>query len=168
MSLARNPNVRYSVAGRQALPFEKMHVCSHVYVPAADACADCDGQPVYAPPAARRQAYHVTMKTVVILAAAAIFVLSMLYISAVAKRASVYKTGQRLYDEIQEMDRQAVMLQAKIEEAQASNNLRYQASQRLGMINSEGVQPIEIEAPMTRPLQTENSLSASSRIPLGN
>jgi len=161
MSLARNPSMPYVAAGRQSLPFERMNVRSNVYVPDADARVDCDGRPAYMAPAdTRRQPYRMSVKTVIILVAAAVFILSMFYISALAKRASVYKAGQSIYNEIQSLNGEIVVLREKIAKAQEPNTLRYQASQRLGMINSEGVEPIEIFAPDTRPGLPDSSLSA--------
>ena len=50
MSLARNPNMPYAVAGRQTQPFERMHVHSNVRVPAAEASVDYDGRMSYSAP----------------------------------------------------------------------------------------------------------------------
>ena len=81
MSLARNPNMPYVSAGRQDSPFERMNVRSNVYVPDADARADCDGRPAYQAPAdARRQPFGISVKVFVILVAAALFILAMFYI----------------------------------------------------------------------------------------
>ena len=161
MSLARNPDMPYVSAGRQDSPYERMNVRSHVYVPDADVREDCDGRPAYmAPAGVRHEPRRISVKTMVVFVAAALFVLSMFYISAVARRAGVYKEGQSLYNEIQSLDRDIILLKAQIAKAQEPNNLRYQASQRLGMINSEGVEPIEIYAPETRPAPADFSLSA--------
>ena len=169
MSLARNPEAPYNCAGRQEYPNERMNVRSHVYVPDADVCEDCDGRPAYTAPAGiRREPRRISVKALVIVVAAAMFVLAMFYISAVAKRAAVYKEGQSIYNEIQSLDRDITVLKAQIAQAQEPNNLRYQAAQRLGMINSEGVEPIEIYAPDTRPATADFSLSASAdQPPLG-
>lgn len=163
MSLARNPNMPYAVAGKQERPYERMSVRSNVYVPDADVCADCDGRPAYTAPAGvRREPYRISMKAVVLIVAAAAFVLGMFYVSALAKRAGVYKAGQQVYNEIQTLNGDIIVIQEQIAQAQDPNKLRYEASQRLKMINSEGVTPIEIFAPETRPAQAENSLSAGA------
>lgn len=161
MSLARNPNMPYVTAGRQKSPYERMNVRSHVYVPDADAHADYDGRPTYtAPVKARHEAMRISMKTVVVAVTVALFILGMLYISALSKRAGIYKEGQSIYNEIQTLDRDIIVLKEQIAKAQEPNNLRYQASQRLGMINSEGKEPIEIYAPETRPGTAVHSLAA--------
>ena len=160
MSLARNPNMPYVAAGRQDRPYERMAVQSHVYVPAADVCADCDGRPSFlATGKVRREPFRLSIKTVVILAAAALFVLSMIYLNTAARRASLYKEGQAIYAEMQAMEKEMDVLKEQLARAQEPNSLRYQAS-RLGMINSEGVVPTEIYAPNTRPGQADFSLSA--------
>lgn len=161
MSLARNPNMPYVAAGRQDSPYERMSVRSHVYVPDADARADYDGRNVYtAPTAARREPMRISLKTVVITVAVTLFIFCMLYIAAVSKRAGIYKEAQSIYNEIQSLDREMIVLKEEIAKAQEPNNLRYQASQRLGMINSEGMEPIEIYAPETRPGTAVPSLAA--------
>lgn len=161
MSLARNPEMPYISAGQQQSPYERMNVRSHVYVPDADAREDCDGRPAYmAPSQVRREPMRISMKAVIIVMAVALFALSMFYVHALAQRAGVYKEGQAIYNEIQSLDRDIDLLKAQIAKAQEPNNLRYQASQRLGMINSEGVTPIEIYAPETRPMTADISLSA--------
>ena len=164
MSLARNPNMPYQMAGQQFRPTEKMNVRSHVHVPDAEACVDYDGRCSYAAPATvrRREAYLLSMKTGVLVVAAALFVMSMLYISAVAKRAGVYKAGQQIVDEMAAMDQQMIELKEKIASAQEDAQIRYQAAQRLGMISNQGIETIEIYAPDTRPLRAENSLSAGN------
>lgn len=162
MSLARNPNMPYVAAGRQERPYERMAVQSHVYVPAADVCADCDGHPSYlASGDIAREPFRISFKTVVILAAAALFVLSMIYLNTAARRASLYKEGQAIYAEMQAMEKEMIVLKEQLAKAQEPNSLRYQAS-RLGMINSEGVVPTEIYAPDTRPAQADFSLSAGN------
>ncbi|MBR1606360.1 MAG: hypothetical protein IJ664_01505 [Clostridia bacterium] len=162
MSLARNPSMPYIAAGRQERPYERMAVQSHVHVPAADVCADCDGRPSFqAPGEVAREPFRISFKAVVILVAAAVFVLSMIYLNAVARRASLYKEGQAIYTEMQAMEKQMVVLKEQLAKAQEPNSLRYQAS-RLGMINSEGVVPTEIYAPDTRPAQADFSLSAGN------
>ena len=163
MSLARNPNMPYVSAGRQDSPFERMNVRSNVYVPDADARADCDGRPAYQAPAdARRQPFGISVKVFVILVAAALFILAMFYISAVARRAAIVKEGQRVYSEIQSLDREILQLKEEIAKAQEPNNLCYQASYRLGMINGKGVEPIEIDAPDMRPRTASPSLAAGA------
>ena len=164
MSLARNPNMPYQVAGQQFRPTEKMNVRSHVHVPDAEACVDYDGRMSYAAPAVvrRREAYLVPMKTVVVILALAVFIMSMFYISAVAKRSGVYKEGQRIVDEMAAMDARMIELKEEIASAQEDVQIRYQAAQRLGMISNQGIETIEIYAPDTRPIRAENSLSAGS------
>lgn len=161
MSLARNPNMPYVAAGRQDSPYERINVRSHVHVPDADARADCDGRPAYQAPAAlRREPFRISMKLVVIVVAVALFIVGMRCVSVKARRAAILKTGQSIYSEIQTLDRDILVLKEQIAKAQEPNTLCYQASQRLGMINSEGVVPNEICAPDTRPLQADHSLSA--------
>ena len=163
MSLARNPNMPYVAAGRQDSPYERMNVRSHVYVPDADVRADCDGRPAYQAPATlRREPFRISMKVVVIVVAVAFFILAMRCISFKAKRAGIVKTGQQIFSEIQTLDQDILVLKEQIAKAQEPNKLCYQASQRLGMINSEGVVPNEIYAPDTRPQQADHSLSAGS------
>lgn len=160
MSLARNPNMPYVAAGRQERPYERMAVQSHVHVPAADVCADCDGRPSYlAPGEVTREPFRISLKSVVILVAAALFILSMIYLNIVARGASLMKEGQAIYTEMKTMEKDMVVLKEQLAKAQEPNSLRYQAS-RLGMINSEGVVPTEIYAPNTRPGQADFSLSA--------
>ena len=162
MSLARNPNMPYVTAGCQDRPYERMAVQSHVHVPAADVCADCDGRPSYlAPEEVTREPFRISVKTVVILVAAAFFALSMIYLNLLTKRAGLMKEGQAIYAEMQAMEKEMIVLKEQLAKAQEPNSLRYQAS-RLGMINSEGVVPTEIYAPDTRPAQADFSLSAGN------
>ena len=163
MSLARNPDMPYVSAGRQSSPYERMNVRSHVYVPDADVREDCDGRPAYTAPAGiRREPFRISVRVMVAVVAVAMFVMAMLAVSAMAKRAGIYKEAQSVYSEIQSLKSEIGLLEAQIAQAQEPNNLRYQASQRLGMINGEGVEPTEIYAPDTRPATADFSLSAGS------
>ena len=165
MSLARSPGMPYVAAGRSAQPYERISVRSNVHAPGGEAGPEWDGRPVYTAPAiVRREPLRIPMKAAIVLVALTAFILAMLYISAVARRAAVYKAGQRIYSEIQEMDRSMTVFEEQIAQSQDANKLRYLASQRLGMINSEGVTPIEIYAPDTRPARLEYSLSTGSML----
>lgn len=160
MSLARNPNVSYAAAGQQERPFERMGVRSNVRVPAADVCVDCDGRPAYTVPAgAEREAFTIPVKAVVILVGLAMFVFSMLYVSALTKRASLYKEGQAIYTEMMTVEKDMTVLKAQLAKALEPNTLRFKASQ-LDMIDSKGKERDVIYAPETRPAQAETSLSA--------
>lgn len=160
MSLARNPNMPYVAAGRQESPFERMSVRSNVNVPSADACADCDGRPSYrAPGETARAPFSISFKTVFIVVAAAAFILFMLYVSEIARQASLSKEKQRIFNEMQSTAQEMIVLQEKLAKAQEPNALRYRAAQ-LGMVNYEGVEVHEIYAPDTRPATADNSLSA--------
>ena len=164
MSLTRNPSMPYQAAGSIFQPAEKMHVHSHVHVPCAEAREDYDGRASYAAPAnvRRQQQVRVSIKTVVLLSAVAMFVLAMFYISAVAKRASVYKERQLILDQMRSTQSQIVVLQEEIAKAQEESNIGYQAVHRLGMESSLGKEVNEIYAPNTRPAYADFSLSAGS------
>ena len=93
MSLARNPNMPYAVAGRQTQPFERMHVHSNVRVPAAEASVDYDGRMSYSAPNSvrcRREYAGVPMRAAAALVVIAGFMLSIFYLSAVSNRSAVY------------------------------------------------------------------------------
>ena len=92
MSLARNPNMPYAVAGRQTQPFERMHVHSNVRVPAAEASVDYDGRMSYSAPNSvrrRREYAGVPMRAAAALVVIAGFILSIFYLSAVSNRSAV-------------------------------------------------------------------------------
>ena len=115
MSLARNPRMPYIAAGRQEIPGARMNVRANVYVPGAEAREDCDGRSAYkAPAASRRAPITISLKAVLVLVSIAVFVLAMMYVSAVAKRAALYKEGQALYSEIQSIRRNIIVLQEQI------------------------------------------------------
>lgn len=163
MSLARNPRMPYIAAGRQEIPGARMNVRANVYVPGAEAREDCDGRSAYkAPAASRRAPITISLKAVLVLVSIAVFVLAMMYVSAVAKRAALYKEGQALYSEIQSIRRNIIVLQEQIGSSLTSKNLEYRASHDLGMVYSDGVVPVEIKAPDTRPWQVDYSLSAAA------
>ena len=148
MSLARNPNMPYAVAGRQTQPFERMHVHSNVRVPAAEASVDYDGRMSYSAPNSvrrRREYAGVPMR-----AAAALVVIA------------VYKNRQQIVNDMQSLQKEITELQVEVARARDSSTICYQAAQRLGMVSSQGVKPIEIYAPNTRPANADSSLSAGS------
>ena len=98
MSLARNPNMPYAVAGRQTQPFERMHVHSNVRVPAAEASVDYDGRMSYSAPNSvrrRREYAGVPMRAAAALVVIAVFILSIFYLSAVSNRSAVYRACKR-------------------------------------------------------------------------
>ena len=162
MSLARNPSMPYHSAGRMFQPSEKMHVHSHVHMPAAEAREDYDGRACYAAPASvrRHEQISVSMKAVVLISALTLFVLAMFYVSAMAKRADVYKERQRMLDQMRFAQSQIVVLQEEIAKAQEESSIGYQAVHRLGMESSLGKEINEIYAPNTRPAYADFSLSA--------
>ena len=161
MSLARNPNMPYAVAGRQTQPFERMHVHSNVRVPAAEASVDYDGRMSYSAPNSvrrRREYAGVPMRAAAALVVIAVFILSIFYLSAVSNRSAVYKNRQQIVNDMQSLQKEITELQV----ARDSSTICYQAAQRLGMVSSQGVKPIEIYAPNTRPANADSSLSAGS------
>ena len=102
MSLARNPNMPYAVAGRQTQPFERMHVHSNVRVPAAEASVDYDGRMSYSAPNSvrrRREYAGVPMRAAAALVVIAVFILSIFYLSAVSNRSAVYKNRQQIVND---------------------------------------------------------------------
>ncbi len=167
MSLARSQNMAYAMAGRQPSPFEKMHVHSHVHVPNAEACEDAASRAVYeAPPQAHRRRGDMTlsMRTVLVLTVLAVAAVAVSYISARADYARFNKQRQELIDEMQQAQREIIVLKEEVAKARESSNICYQAAQRLGMVSSQGMEMIEIYAPDTRPDNADFSLSASSAV----
>lgn len=163
MSLARNSQMPYVTAGRQEMPSQRISVRSNVYVPDADARDDYDGRPASykAPAQIRREPVTVSMKLVVVAVFAAMFVLAMFYLSGVAKRASVYKEGQAIWNEIQSYERGIVETQEKIAQELNGNQLQVKAVE-LGMEKGDSVTPRKISAPDTRPFLADSSLTAGS------
>lgn len=165
MSLARNPNMPYAVAGRQTQPFERMHVHSNVRVPAAEASVDYDGRMSYSAPNSvrrRREYAGMPMRAAAALVVIAVFILSIFYLSAVSNRSAVYKNRQQIVNDMQSLQKEITELQVEVARARDSSTICYQAAQRLGMVSSQGVKPIEIYAPNTRPANADSSLSAGS------
>lgn len=165
MSLARNPNMPYVVAGRQPQPFERMRVHSNVHVPAAEARADFDGRMSYSAPDSvhrTRRRTGISLRFSVLLVGAVVTVLMFNYLSAVAERSALYKTRQAIVNDMQSMQKEIAELQVEVAQARDSSTICYQAAQRLGMVSSQGVQPIEIYAPDTRPANADYSLSVGS------
>lgn len=165
MSLARNPNMTYAAAGRQTQPFERMHVHSNVHVPAAEASVDYDGRMSYSAPNSvrrRREYAGVPMLAAVVVLAFTLFIVGGFYGAAVANRSAAYKQRQAIIDDMQSLQKEIMDLQVKVAQACQSSTICYQAAQRLGMVSSQGVKPIEIYAPNTRPAYADSSLSAGS------
>ena len=159
MSLARNPNMPYAVAGQQSQPFERMSVRSNVHVPFGEMYADDDDRRSYSAPNSvckRKGGMVVSMPFALTVVAAAVIVVAVLYIAALVNRASVYSKQQNIVSEMRTMQQEITVLQAEVAQARDSSNICYQAAQRLGMVSSEGVEQIEIYAPDTRP-NIENS-----------
>ena len=154
----------YQTAGPQLMRAEPMRVRAHVHAPASEAREDHSGRSAYnAPEAARvRVPFTVSVKTSVLLCAVAMFVMAMLYVSALAQRARVYKEGLAIVAEMDRMDTAILEKQEKLAEAQAFIDIRYEAVQRFGMESSLGKEVIAVYAPETRPAQAGVSLPAEA------
>lgn len=167
MSLARNPNMSYVAAGRQSQPFEKMHVRSHVHVPSAEACADSDGRTSYsAPNSIRHKRGYIGLPVnacVVFLGLVAAVVLVM-YLLACSEGVRLSNHRNELITEMYAIKQEITALEADVAVVRDSAKICYQAAQRLGMVSSQSVEPIEINAPDTRPLLADFSLSAGAAL----
>ena len=79
-----------------------------------------------------------------------------------SNRSAVYKNRQQIVNDMQSLQKEITELQVEVARARDSSTICYQAAQRLGMVSSQGVKPIEIYAPNTRPANADSSLSAGS------
>ncbi|MBQ7455665.1 MAG: hypothetical protein IJS53_04415 [Clostridia bacterium] len=166
MSLARNPSTPYRTAGRQIQQADAMQVRAHVHAPASEACEDNDGRTAYSAPdvARSREPFTLSFKTVLIVCSAVVFVLAMVYVSALARRAEVYKAGQEILAQMDKTDAEILEMKAALAQEQAYLDIRYEAAQRIGMESSLGKDVIVVNAPETRPAQAGNSLPAEGSV----
>lgn len=166
MSLARNPQMPYQVAGEQSSPFEKMHVRRSVHVPCADVCDGSARRASYQAPAGtrRRAEYSVSMLSAIYICLAAILVMSVFYGIALTKRADMNAKRVKIVGEMQSAHKQITVLQEEVAQVRKSSRICYEAVQRLGMISCQGAEKIEVFAPDTRPVQSADSLAEGNFI----
>lgn len=163
MSLTRNPNMSYATAGRQSQPFEKMYVRSNVHVPSAEVGADFDGRTSYSAPNSIRHkrgymGLPLGMSSVVLMLAFAVMAAIYLYTSAQGVALSTQR--HELMNDLYTLQSSINKLEEDAIKVRDSSKICYQAAQKLGMISSQSIEPIEINAPETRPVLAEFSLSA--------
>ena len=164
MSLARNPNMMaYSLAGRQAQPRERLFVKDNVYMPNAEVSDSYDGRQSYAAPEhiyRRKRSYDISVHSAVLLIGVTFFIMMMMVISALVQKQAVVSTCNEIRQNMYNTQAQIDEVMVDVVKARDSATICYAAAQRLGMVASQGVQAIEINAPDTRP-------SADPSLPTG-
>ena len=162
MSLTRNPNMQYVSVGQQAAPYERMRVRSNVRVPDAEArCDYYDGRPSYeAPQAIAREPITVSLRAVLMILSAAVIVLLAVYCGTVFKRASFYRQGRMICEEIRLLEISGAELDRRLAEAKEERSICYTAARDLQMIDGDSAPRDPVYAPSTRPGGTEKELAA--------
>ena len=164
MSLTRNPNMMaYSVAGINAHPREKLHVQSNVHVPSAEIGEDFDGRMSFSAPDhvyRRKRTWDMSFATAALLIGMTLFVMLMLVGSTLLKQNRLNNQYNDIIIGMHETKLEIDKLLPKVEQARNSAIICYRAAQEFGMVDSVGVEAIEIYAPETRP--ADSSLSAGN------
>ena len=164
MSLARNPNMMaYSVAGRQAQPQDRLYVKDNVYMPNAELSDSYDGRQSYAAPEhiyRRKRSYDISVHSAVLLIGVTLFIMMMLVISTLVQKQAVVSTCNDIVLNMHKTQAEIDKVMVDVAKARDSATICYKAAQELGMVASQGVKAIEINAPDTRP-------SADHSLPTG-
>jgi len=164
MSLTRNPNMMaYSLAGSNAHPREKMHVQSNVHVPDAEIGENFDGRMSFAAPDhvyRRKRTWDVSGRVAMLMIAVTVFVMLMLMGTTHLQMTKLNNEYTSILATMQETKDEIDRLEPEVLKARNSATICYRAVQEYGMVDSVGVEAIEIYAPDTRP--ADSSLSAGN------
>ena len=170
--MQKGKNVQYAMAGVQAMPGMRMNVRSHVYIPDAEVGYDHEEgrQPYYAQGqcAVSKRALTIPANIGVIFLAAVFLFFGILVVGKAAQRAKLSREISAMETAIAQTLQDNTQLAVQVMEARDSSRICYAAAQNLGMVAATGVEAVPVEAPDTRPVNYNGSLTGNSPFPAGH
>lgn len=151
---------QYVAAGVQASPGMRLNVRSNVRLPDSEAgCSWAEEEapkPFYAETVrpARRQPVTVSLRTASVLLCALFVVFGVLTLNKAVQRADLSKRITALESAIAETEKDNAELLVQVAQARDTARIGYAALQ-LEMVYAAGVEAVPVQAPDTRPFETE-------------
>ena len=167
--MQKGRNMQYVMAGVQLAPGIRMNVRGNVRLPDSEAGHDDQRgrQPYYAAQVrSGRRSGSVTVPATaaLIFLCGLILLFGFLILDKTVQKAELSKKISSMESGIRETEADNMKLARDLTSARDSARISYEASQKLGMISSSGVEAVPVMAPDTRPFDTAKTAQAENSL----